>query len=93
MSPCGTCSGELPAAPAWKFGRHRIVAHNWFDFPASYHNHAGGFSFADGHSEIKRWVDARTFPKLAKGVPLPLNQPSPNNPDAFWMMDHSTRKL
>ncbi len=63
------------------------------DFPASYHNHAGGFSFADGHSEIKRWVDARTFPKLSKGVPLPLNQPSPNNPDAFWMMDHSTRKL
>src|SRR5262249_19474035 len=30
------------------------------DVPASYHNRAGGFSFADGHSEIKKWLDART---------------------------------
>ena len=63
------------------------------DYPASYHNHAGGFSFADGHSEIKKWVDARTFPKLSKGVPLPLNQPSPNNQDVLWLMERSTRRL
>lgn len=25
------------------------------DYPAAYHNNAGGFSFADGHSEIKKW--------------------------------------
>src|SRR5258705_118929 len=25
------------------------------DLPASYHGNAGGLSFADGHSEIKRW--------------------------------------
>ena len=29
------------------------------DFPASYHNRAAGFSFADGHSEIHRWLDPR----------------------------------
>ncbi len=63
------------------------------DYPAGYHNRAGGFSFADGHSEIKRWVDARTIPKLAKGVPLPLNQPSPDNQDVLWLMERSTRKL
>lgn len=28
----------------------------WVDLPASYHNGACGYSFADGHSEIKRWV-------------------------------------
>ena len=28
----------------------------WGDMPASYHNGACGFSFADGHSEIKKWV-------------------------------------
>jgi prepilin-type N-terminal cleavage/methylation domain-containing protein/prepilin-type processing-associated H-X9-DG protein len=30
----------------------------WQDIPASYHNGAGGFSFADGHSEIKKWRSA-----------------------------------
>ncbi|MGO9200623.1 MAG: prepilin-type N-terminal cleavage/methylation domain-containing protein [Limisphaerales bacterium] len=28
----------------------------WCDFPANYHNGACGFSFADGHSQIKRWL-------------------------------------
>jgi prepilin-type N-terminal cleavage/methylation domain-containing protein/prepilin-type processing-associated H-X9-DG protein len=28
----------------------------WGDAPASYHNGAGGFSFADGHSEIHKWL-------------------------------------
>ena len=27
----------------------------WGDTPASYHNGACGFSFADGHAEIKKW--------------------------------------
>jgi prepilin-type N-terminal cleavage/methylation domain-containing protein/prepilin-type processing-associated H-X9-DG protein len=31
-------------------------AANWQDQPASYHNGACGFGFADGHSEIKRWL-------------------------------------
>ena len=33
---------------------------NWVDLPASYHNGAGGISFADGHSEIHKWLDAST---------------------------------
>jgi len=32
----------------------------WSDLPASYHNGAGGFSFADGHAEIKRWKSPTT---------------------------------
>jgi prepilin-type processing-associated H-X9-DG protein len=62
------------------------------DFPASYHNRAAGFAFVDGHSEIKKWTDPRTTPVLKKGQELPLNVASPNNQDAFWMMDRSTRK-
>ena len=31
------------------------AAGNWQDVPASYRNGACGFSFADGHSEIKKW--------------------------------------
>jgi prepilin-type N-terminal cleavage/methylation domain-containing protein/prepilin-type processing-associated H-X9-DG protein len=60
------------------------------DFPGSYHGGAGGFSFVDGHSEIHKWKDARTTPPLNQF--LRLNVPSPNNPDVYWIMEHSTRK-
>ena len=30
------------------------------NLPAIYHNNAAGLSFADGHSEIKRWIDPAT---------------------------------
>jgi len=30
----------------------------WGDVPASYHNGACGFSFADGHAEIRKWLSA-----------------------------------
>ncbi len=32
----------------------------WIDWPGTYHNNACGLSFADGHSEIHKWVDPRT---------------------------------
>jgi len=63
------------------------------DYPAGYHNRAGGFSFADGHSEIRKWVDNRTIPKLKTGQLLDLNVASPNNKDVVWMQERSTRKL
>jgi prepilin-type N-terminal cleavage/methylation domain-containing protein/prepilin-type processing-associated H-X9-DG protein len=31
----------------------------WYDIPASYHNDAGGLSFADGHAEIRKWTDPK----------------------------------
>ena len=33
----------------------------WSDMPACYHNGAAGFSFADGHSETKKWRDPATL--------------------------------
>ena len=33
------------------------AVNNWVNIPASYHNGAGGLSFADGHAEIKKWKD------------------------------------
>lgn len=32
----------------------------WLDLPATYHNGAGGITFADGHSEIRKWVEGST---------------------------------
>jgi len=37
--------------------RHAI----WGNCPANYHNGACGFSFADGHAEIKKWRDPDTL--------------------------------
>jgi len=64
------------------------------DVPASYHNRAGGFSFADGHSEIKKWLDPRTCPPLQRqDLDLVSNRTKygANNPDVFWMQERSTR--
>jgi prepilin-type N-terminal cleavage/methylation domain-containing protein/prepilin-type processing-associated H-X9-DG protein len=63
------------------------------DYPASYHNGAGGLSFVDGHSEIRRWRDARTVPQLRPGVEMPLNVSSPNNQDVLWLMERTSRKV
>jgi prepilin-type processing-associated H-X9-DG protein len=62
------------------------------DYPASYHNGAAGLSFADGHSETKKWMDPRTHPAVKVAADLALNVLSPNNPDIFWLMDRSTRR-
>lgn len=35
---------------------------NWIDLPASYHNNAGGLAFADGHSEIHKWISSVPTP-------------------------------
>ena len=32
----------------------------WQNYPSSRHNKAGGMSFADGHSEIHRWIGEHT---------------------------------
>jgi len=55
------------------------------DYPASYHNNAGGFSFADGHSEIHRWKDRRTTPVLSPGQLLALNVNLPGDMDVLWL--------
>ena len=63
------------------------------DMPGFYHNNGGGFSFADGHSEMKKWIDPRTTPPLVDGgdPTAVASTPSPNNPDIAWLQDHSTR--
>ena len=60
------------------------------DFPASYHNGAAGISFADGHTEIKKWIDGRTKPPVRYSNTLALNVPSPNNRDVIWLADRTT---
>ena len=72
--------------------KHRFM----FDLPGFYHHRAGGFSFTDGHSEIRRWRDARTMPPLGPPHSGDWNSrfndyKTPNNPDIYWMQERTTR--
>jgi prepilin-type N-terminal cleavage/methylation domain-containing protein len=63
----------------------------FYDLPGFYHHFACGFSFADGHSEIRKWRDSRTTPPLVPGGFVNDNFSSPNNPDVAWLQERSTR--
>jgi prepilin-type processing-associated H-X9-DG protein len=64
------------------------------DFPGYYHGRAGGLSFADGHSEIRRWKDARTMPPIKKDATLTSGaNPQPNNRDILWLQERATRRI
>ncbi len=58
------------------------------DYPASYHGNAAGYAFADGHSEIHRFLDPRTIPPFNPGE-LQLNVNLPNDQDLRWMSQHA----
>jgi len=60
------------------------------DMPASYHGGSGSISFADGHVELKKWLDPRTKPPLLKGKNLGLIGATPNNPDVAWLQERTT---
>ena len=61
------------------------------DMPASYHNGACGFSFADGHSEIKRWRGRTIQPKAVFGQNVSLNIPAGDSrPDVLWFFQNTT---
>ena len=75
----------------WMPGYPNMSTTKMVDFPASYHNNAAGFSFADGHAEIHKWLDKRTTPAVRHNGNIALNVPQPNNLDVKWMQDHTTR--
>jgi len=79
------------------FANQMVTANNLgaayiIDFPASYHNGACGFAFADGHAEIKKWLDGRTKPRARYNNNLALVQASPGNVDVLWFADRTTSK-
>jgi len=67
------------------------AAQFFWDLPGMYHNGACGFSFADGHSEIKKWRDPRTTPPLVHNGFVNDVFASPDNQDITWMQERATR--
>ena len=57
------------------------------DFPASYHNRACGFSFADSHSEIKKWLDGLTKQPV-QYIDLPAIA-CKNSRDYAWVIERT----
>lgn len=62
------------------------AALNFLDWPGFYHDGGAALSFADGHTELHRWIDPRTTPAVIPGIGT-----SPGNPDVAWLQAHSTR--
>jgi len=60
---------------------------SFVDCPASYHNKANGLSFADGHSEIHKWRDSRTWNYQGHFEVFP------NCQDVDWIQSVSSRRI
>ena len=60
----------------------------WEDLPASYHNGAGGFSFADGHSEIHKWLRVATRAPVTGVQKNGAWNDTAGNVDISWMTNH-----
>jgi prepilin-type N-terminal cleavage/methylation domain-containing protein/prepilin-type processing-associated H-X9-DG protein len=57
------------------------------DHPGIQHNNACGFSFADGHAEIKKWRDAALLSKEGSA-----RVPAPNSHDLEWLMERTSQR-
>ena len=62
----------------------------WIELPANYHNNSTALSFADGHGEVRRWVEP--MPRLAakfndSGYPV-----TPGNQDILWLRKRATTR-
>jgi prepilin-type N-terminal cleavage/methylation domain-containing protein/prepilin-type processing-associated H-X9-DG protein len=63
----------------------------WWDNPASYHNGACGFSFQDGHAEIRKWLDANTVQPVLRRNPSAGNgRSSPR--DMGWIQEQTSER-
>jgi prepilin-type N-terminal cleavage/methylation domain-containing protein len=73
-----------------------MTAKSWSDVASSLHCGGGGFSFADGHAEVRKWLDAATKQPVVKQLDCPaysngaLRMGSPR--DYGFLQDGATAK-
>lgn len=64
-------------------------ASQWGDIPASYHNGACGFSFADGHAEVHKWKSGTSiYPVKYTFYQIPFDAVG-RNVDYAWYNQHT----
>ena len=85
--------GINDATFACKYGE-AVGQEQWQDLPASYHNRCTSFSYTDGHSEIYKWKDPRTYQYQVTGTgATPWNGAILNRSvDYEWVMDRAPYK-
>ncbi len=66
---------------------NNTTLNNWQDIPASYHNGACGFSFADGHAEIHKWLSRTSKYPVKYGSQSPLPFDAAGRLDMAWYRD------
>lgn len=66
------------------------TASAWQDLPASYHNGACGFSFADGHSEIKKWQSGTSkYTRVIYSYPATMTFDALGRKDFAWYLERT----
>ena len=75
-------AGYVPSNPG---------AYSLGDLPGFYHGNACGFSFADGHSVLHKWLDSRTTPPMGPINPNPPTMTVPFDKDVAFLQEISTR--
>lgn len=68
------------------------------DVPAKYHNNCAGFSFADGHAEIHKWLAPGTIPPTIWAADTSpaiggTTTGVPGDPDVLWIAQHATAPI
>jgi prepilin-type N-terminal cleavage/methylation domain-containing protein/prepilin-type processing-associated H-X9-DG protein len=58
------------------------------DVPSNRHNHAGGFSFADGHSEIHKWFSAWINQPI-QSAPINDHTMTEGLQDLYWLDENA----
>jgi len=67
------------------------AATQWVDVPANYHNNACGFAFADGHSEIHKWLRPGAIPPVTY-VQMSGLINTARNPDVIWIAKRTSAR-
>ena len=73
--------------------RVNMLASTWPDIPASYHNSAAGFSFADGHTELHKWSGAKIRIGVVRYQDFHDISTNPGDPDYIWFSQRSSSPL
>ena len=66
---------------------------DWSDLPASFHNGAGGISFADGHSVVHKWVSSSTKRPVTKQGFGGMSVTTGQQQDYQWLAQRTTIKF
>ena len=65
---------------------------SWIHFPSGLHRKRGVLVFADGHTEVHRWLDSRTLPQLTSGYYIGHGAAAFGSPDLAWLAERTTSK-